>query len=57
MAFESASKDLLLEEPVEIVTAYATGPRPVAYTPLGYESIHPARVAGDHPMVANAIGF
>ena len=36
--FETDSKSILAEEPVEIVTAFAPGPRPRSHAPPGYET-------------------
>lgn len=36
--FESTEANALVEYPVEIVTSYASGPRPKKYAPPGYES-------------------
>jgi hypothetical protein len=40
--------DILLAQPVEITTAFATGPRPRMYAPPQYESSFPGRtLVGD----------
>lgn len=36
--FETNEAKALVEQPVEIVTSYASGPRPKKYAPPGYES-------------------
>jgi len=36
--FEGSEDEQLLEEPVEVVTAFAPGPRPTMSAPPGYES-------------------
>ncbi|KAJ3757690.1 hypothetical protein EV360DRAFT_83778 [Lentinula raphanica] len=35
---KSADSEILLSEPVDIVVAYARGPRPIAYSPPSYDS-------------------
>jgi hypothetical protein len=55
---EFGSEETLLEQPVDIVTAFASGPRPRMSAPPGYESFIPVQQVADvlSHSVAN-LGF
>ena len=53
---DSRNAETLLEQPVDIVTAFAPGPRARMYAPPGYESEIPVQEVANVRSMAN-LGF
>ena len=53
---DSGNAETLLEQPVDLVTAFAPGPRARMYAPPGYESEIPVQEVANVRSMAN-LGF